>query len=202
MPKLPTALDNMSDQLSSRSDCQVDSAATDLWRRYHELQSVEKQKNALIEELLYRYDSLSEHFKKEVEDHDREREYNRIAQRSLKDMEATILNLKDNMVRTNTDSACPTSAQAYTDQDRDAFVLVLIDGDGLIVSPPCQLSIMLLMLTRKVQRPSFVRGCQWWPARCWHLGGRRLQLRPHSNQGNSPERKGHCARLCKCERPR
>ncbi|GME28192.1 putative ccch zinc finger protein [Neofusicoccum parvum] len=122
----------MSDQLSSRSDCQVDSAATDLWRRYHELQSVEKQKNALIEELLYRYDSLSEHFKKEVEDHDREREYNRIAQRSLKDMEATILNLKDNMVRTNTDSACPTSAQAYTDQDRDAFVLVLIDGDGLI----------------------------------------------------------------------
>lgn len=113
MPRLPTQLDNMPDEIHSHSPDGFDGAPNDLWRRYHEVQAIEKQKNALIEELLYRYDSLSEQFKKEIEDHDREREYNRIAQRNMKEMESTILNMRGNM-------------------DRDAFVLILIDGDGLI----------------------------------------------------------------------
>ncbi|KAB2576455.1 hypothetical protein DBV05_g4905 [Lasiodiplodia theobromae] len=105
----------MSDQTASPSPghAYVDGPTADLWGRYREIQLVGNKTNSLIEELLCRYDALNEQFRKEIEDHDREREYNRIAQRSLKDMETTILNMRGNM-------------------DRDAFVLVLIDGDGLI----------------------------------------------------------------------
>lgn len=124
----------MSDQLSSRSDSHLDVTAAEMWRRYQDLQSVEKQKNALIEELLYRYDSLSEHFRKEIEDHDREREYNRLAQRNLKEMETSILKMKGDMVGNTYGFPATSSPPAYTVQARDAFVLVLIDGDGLIVS--------------------------------------------------------------------
>lgn len=133
MPKLPMPFD-MSDQTASPSPghAYVDGPTADLWGRYREIQLVGNKTNSLIEELLCRYDALNEQFRKEIEDHDREREYNRIAQRSLKDMETTILNMRGNMVR-NGDLSPPTQ-QAEIFQDRDAFVLVLIDGDGLIVS--------------------------------------------------------------------
>ncbi|KAL1646115.1 hypothetical protein SLS58_003535 [Diplodia intermedia] len=130
MPKLPMPFD-MSDETASPSPgrAYVDGHTTDLWGRYREIQLTADKTNSLIEELLCRYDTLNEQFRKEIEDHDREREYNRIAQRSLKDMETTILNMRGNMVGIH-DSSLPTHAEML--QDRDAFVLVLIDGDGLI----------------------------------------------------------------------
>lgn len=143
MPKLPMPFD-MSDQTASPSPghAYVDGPTADLWGRYREIQLVGSKTNGLIEELLCRYDALNEQFRKEIEDHDREREYNRIAQRSLKDMENTILNMRGNMVR-NGDLSPPTQAESF--QDRDAFVLVLIDGDGLIVSlyPVCLYHVSL-----------------------------------------------------------
>ena len=51
-----------------------------------------------MQEILHRYDYLSEQHKKECEDHDREREYNRIIQRAKKDLENNNRQMKFLMV--------------------------------------------------------------------------------------------------------
>ncbi|KAK5250723.1 hypothetical protein LTR16_005891, partial [Cryomyces antarcticus] len=104
-----------------------------LWRRYEQLKNVELRKDLLIEvslglalllstshstyaspqELLARYEYLSEQHKNECADHEREREYNRTSQRKDKDLQQNILRLHNIL-------------------NRDPFVLVLIDGDGMI----------------------------------------------------------------------
>lgn len=63
--------------------------------------------------MLTRYDYLSEQHKKECEDHDRERELNRAYQREKKQYEGHLQMLTRFM-------------------ERDPFVVVLIDGDGMI----------------------------------------------------------------------
>jgi hypothetical protein len=51
-----------------------------------------------MQEVLHRYDYLSEQHKKECEDHDREREYNRTVQRAKKDLENKIRQMQLFMV--------------------------------------------------------------------------------------------------------
>ncbi|KAF2137547.1 uncharacterized protein K452DRAFT_278557 [Aplosporella prunicola CBS 121167] len=119
MPNIPSSATNtaaMSDQFSTHtpvSHTSTDGTAAGLWRRHEQLKTVEYQKNELIEELLYRYEYLSEQLKKESEDHEREREYNRTAQRTIKEHRTYIVTLQAVM-------------------QRDPFALVLIDGDGMI----------------------------------------------------------------------
>ncbi|EKG16886.1 hypothetical protein MPH_05867 [Macrophomina phaseolina MS6] len=156
MPRLPTSLDNMPDEIPSHTPDAFEGPPTDMWRRYHEIQAIDKQKNALIEELLYRYDSLSEQFKKEIEDHDREREFNRIAQRNMKEMESTILSMRGNMVGT---LGPRLVAEAYSVQDRDACVLILIDGDGLIVRVLFPTRARLWLNSRCYLRSSTINSC-------------------------------------------
>ncbi|TKA67600.1 hypothetical protein B0A49_04582 [Cryomyces minteri] len=84
-----------------------------LWRRYEQLKNVELRKDLLIEELLARYEYLSEQHKNECADHEREREYNRTSQRKDKDLQQNILRLHNIL-------------------NRDPFVLVLVDGDAMI----------------------------------------------------------------------
>ncbi|EON70086.1 hypothetical protein W97_09352 [Coniosporium apollinis CBS 100218] len=90
-----------------------DTTIASLWTRHEALKTVEADKNSLIEEILFRYEFLSDQLKKECEDHDREREYNRQSQRSIKELEDRIRRMKAFM-------------------ERDPFILVLIDGDGMI----------------------------------------------------------------------
>ncbi|KAJ9660725.1 hypothetical protein H2201_006804 [Coniosporium apollinis] len=90
-----------------------DTTIASLWTRHEALKTVEADKNNLIEEILFRYEFLSDQLKKECEDLDREREYNRQSQRSIKDLEDRIRRMKAFM-------------------ERDPFILVLIDGDGMI----------------------------------------------------------------------
>ncbi|KAF2838041.1 hypothetical protein M501DRAFT_1032020 [Patellaria atrata CBS 101060] len=90
-----------------------DATTESLWHRFEELKSREAKKDQLIEELLYRYEYLSEQHKKECEEHDREREHNRIAQQAQKSLMEDMRKLQNFM-------------------NKDPFVLLLIDGDDMI----------------------------------------------------------------------
>ncbi|OCL12585.1 hypothetical protein AOQ84DRAFT_372948 [Glonium stellatum] len=103
----------MSPAPSLPSNMTEPNASTSLWARFEQLAAVDAARNDLISEVLHRYDYLSEQHKKECEDHDREREYNRNFQRIKKDLE--------NKIR-----------QMQLFMERDPFVIVLIDGDGMI----------------------------------------------------------------------
>ncbi|KAL8822909.1 MAG: hypothetical protein Q9191_006368, partial [Dirinaria sp. TL-2023a] len=87
----------------------------DLNNEYIQLKGVEEHKNLLIEELLRRYDKLSEEHEREKLDHARETQFNRDVQLREQRLQAELRSCKDLM-------------------DRDAFILVLIDGDGMIFS--------------------------------------------------------------------
>lgn len=84
-----------------------------LRQRYELLKGAEHHKNALIEELLRRVDELTDEFQQEKLDHDRESHFNR-------DVQLQQIQLRDKLQR----------YEAL--MDRDAFILVLIDGDGMI----------------------------------------------------------------------
>ncbi|KAF1815550.1 hypothetical protein P152DRAFT_479469 [Eremomyces bilateralis CBS 781.70] len=84
-----------------------------LWQRYDVLKRNDAEKNTLIEELIYHYQSLQEKYEKQTDDHDREREANRTLQKREKDRELENRHLHSLM-------------------NRDPFALVLLDGDGMI----------------------------------------------------------------------
>ncbi|KAL2053006.1 hypothetical protein ABVK25_006643 [Lepraria finkii] len=84
-----------------------------LRQRYELLKGAEHHKNALIEELLRRVDQLTEDYHQERLDHARESHFNRDVQRKEMELQDELRKYK-------------------TVMDRDAFVLVLIDGDGMI----------------------------------------------------------------------
>ncbi|OCK93109.1 uncharacterized protein K441DRAFT_567191 [Cenococcum geophilum 1.58] len=103
----------MSPAPSLPSNMTEPNTSTSLWARFEQLAAVDAARNELITEVLHRYDYLSEQHKKECEDHDREREYNRTVQRQKKELE--------NKMR-----------QMQLFMERDPFVIVLIDADGMI----------------------------------------------------------------------
>ena len=109
-----------------------------LRQRYELLKGAEHHKNALIEELLRRVDELTDEFQQEKLDHDRESHFNRdvqLQQIQLRDKlqryEALMvsechLKFMENRVQLRGDEESDDS------KDRDAFILVLIDGDGMV----------------------------------------------------------------------
>ncbi|KAI9827352.1 MAG: hypothetical protein M1819_006995 [Sarea resinae] len=92
-------------------------SANNLNRALHEqfelLKGTENHKNDLIEELLYRLDTLSEEYQTVQLENAREKRYNRDSQLRELRLEEELRKLRALM-------------------DRNPFVLVLIDGDGLI----------------------------------------------------------------------
>ncbi|KAF6231848.1 hypothetical protein HO173_009931 [Letharia columbiana] len=84
-----------------------------LRQRYDLLKGAEHHKNALIEELLRRLDELTEDFHQEKLDHARESHFNR-------EVQLQEIQLRDEL------------RKYKALMDRDAFILVLIDGDGMI----------------------------------------------------------------------
>ncbi|KAI9655922.1 MAG: hypothetical protein M1831_004767 [Alyxoria varia] len=82
----------------------------DYWSRYQQIKSADQTRNALIEDLMYRVEYLATQYRKECEDHERDREF---ALRREPKYQENILRLQMLM-------------------DQDPFVLVLIDGDGMI----------------------------------------------------------------------
>ncbi|KAK7519486.1 uncharacterized protein IWZ02DRAFT_521103 [Phyllosticta citriasiana] len=101
-----------------------------LWKRHLEIKRVDQARNDLVEELLHRYDSLNDVFKQECEDHEREREFNRRCQCKLKELGGLVQRYEGDLVQPH---SSPSAAnQTHTLQDLESYVLVLIDGDGLI----------------------------------------------------------------------
>ncbi|KAL9137811.1 MAG: hypothetical protein Q9175_000983 [Cornicularia normoerica] len=86
---------------------------TALRNRYELLKGAEHHKNALIEELLRRLDELTEDFHQEKLDHARESHFNR-------EVQLQEIQLRDEL------------RKYKVLMDRDAFIMVLIDGDGMI----------------------------------------------------------------------
>ncbi|CAF9934684.1 MAG: hypothetical protein ALECFALPRED_006061 [Alectoria fallacina] len=84
-----------------------------LRNRYELLKGAEHHKNALIEELLRRLDELTEDYHQEKLDHARESHFNREVQLQEIQLQEELRKYKALMAR-------------------DAFILVLIDGDGMI----------------------------------------------------------------------
>ncbi|KAI9736187.1 MAG: hypothetical protein M1834_001072 [Cirrosporium novae-zelandiae] len=84
-----------------------------LFARYEDLKATDNSKNQLIEELLYCLNALDQDFQREKLDHDRERHYNRDGQVREQALQKEIRMMKANL-------------------ERDPFVLILIDGDGMI----------------------------------------------------------------------
>ncbi|MCJ1372024.1 hypothetical protein MMC20_003245 [Loxospora ochrophaea] len=91
----------------------MDSGTSDIRNYYEKLRGAEHAKNELIEELLDRYERLNRDFTQKKLDHERETSFNR-------EVQLRELQLKDEL------------RQIKATRDRDAFVLVLIDGDGMI----------------------------------------------------------------------
>ncbi|EYE96598.1 CCCH zinc finger protein [Aspergillus ruber CBS 135680] len=83
------------------------------FERYQKIVSIEQRKNNLIEELLQRVTDLEEVFSREKLDHEREMRFNR-------DIQIHEIELMDKLSRVK------------TIMDREPFVVVLLDGDGMI----------------------------------------------------------------------
>ncbi|MCJ1265236.1 hypothetical protein MMC22_005111 [Lobaria immixta] len=103
------------------------------------LRGAEQHKNALIEELLRRLDKVTQDFHQETLDHARESQYNREGQLRERQLNNDIRHLHSLMVRLleNERAMNPVvqtkkGAHFMESTERDPFVLVLIDGDGMI----------------------------------------------------------------------
>ncbi|OJJ37532.1 hypothetical protein ASPWEDRAFT_39231 [Aspergillus wentii DTO 134E9] len=83
------------------------------FERYKQLMSLEQSKDNLIEELLQRVTDLEDAYQREKLDHERETRFNR-------DIQIHEMELMDQISRIK------------TIMDREPFVIVLLDGDGLI----------------------------------------------------------------------
>lgn len=101
----------------------------DLRRYYETLRGTEHAKNQLVEDLLERLNILDQKYQQEQLDHERESHFNR-------EVQLRELKLKDELrlVKTRIVRVRRPDERLCTDllQDRDAFILVLIDGDGMI----------------------------------------------------------------------
>jgi len=84
-----------------------------LFERYEHVKSLEVSKNDLIEDLLQRVSDLEEAYKREKLDHEREKRFNR-------DIQIHEMELMDQITRVR------------KIMDREPFVVVLLDGDGMI----------------------------------------------------------------------
>ncbi|KAF2190134.1 hypothetical protein K469DRAFT_657856 [Zopfia rhizophila CBS 207.26] len=91
------------------------SSSASLWVRFEQITRNDTQKTALIQELLMRYDYLSEQYRKECQDREREHEEIRGFQRDRKLYQDHLFTLQRAI-------------------ERDPFVMILIDGDGMIFS--------------------------------------------------------------------
>lgn len=109
------------DPVPSMSSSTQTSTLDTLYERYQQLKTTEDKKNALIEELLIRYDYVNKQLAKEAADHERECDY--IRQTYLR---GQALNDHISHLRTFT--------------TRSSFVLVLIDGDRMVVGKTNQFS--------------------------------------------------------------
>ncbi|MCJ1281521.1 hypothetical protein MMC26_000841 [Xylographa opegraphella] len=89
----------------------------DLQLTFEALRDTEHAKNRLIEDLLGRLRRLCQELEQEKLDHDRESHFNREVQLRVKELKDEL-----RLVKTRT--------------ERDAFILVLIDGDGMIFDDP------------------------------------------------------------------
>ncbi|EEP83006.1 predicted protein [Uncinocarpus reesii 1704] len=85
----------------------------DLIQRYEQLKAVEQTKDALIEDLLRRVTELEEAYQQTRLDHDRETRFNREVQMHEIELMEQITRIKAVM-------------------DQEPFLLVMIDGDGMI----------------------------------------------------------------------
>nr|KMM68359.1 CCCH zinc finger protein [Coccidioides posadasii RMSCC 3488] len=85
----------------------------DLFQRYEQLKAVEQTKDALIEDLLHRVTELEKAYQQTRLDHDRETRFNREVQMHEMELMEQITRIKAVM-------------------DQEPFLLVMIDGDGLI----------------------------------------------------------------------
>ncbi|KAI9760891.1 MAG: hypothetical protein M4579_001392 [Chaenotheca gracillima] len=90
-----------------------DEAILDFQHRFRKLQDVEGAKNQLIKELMQKLNSLSDDYMTERLDRQREISFNREVQRREHELNAKLRQFNSIM-------------------DRNPFVLVLIDGDGMI----------------------------------------------------------------------
>ncbi|MCJ1388175.1 hypothetical protein MMC18_001020 [Xylographa bjoerkii] len=89
----------------------------DLQLSFEKLTGTEHAKNRLVDELLKRLRILSQDLEQEKLDHDRESHFNREVQLRVKELKDEL-----RLVKART--------------ERDAFILVLIDGDGMIFEDP------------------------------------------------------------------
>ena len=110
-----------------------------LRQRYELLKGAEHHKNTLIEELLRRLDELTDDFNQEKLDHARESHFNREVQLQEIQLRDELRKYKALMVRAvavpgHFDLAVKRKNDENSNscQARDAFILVLIDGDGMI----------------------------------------------------------------------
>ncbi|KAL1956427.1 hypothetical protein VTO42DRAFT_7313 [Malbranchea cinnamomea] len=85
----------------------------ELFERYEQLKATEQKKNELIEDLLKRVSELEEAYQQTRLDHERETRFNREVQMHEMELMEQITRLKNVM-------------------DLEPFILVLIDGDGMI----------------------------------------------------------------------
>ncbi|KAL1999242.1 hypothetical protein VTN02DRAFT_4831 [Thermoascus thermophilus] len=88
-------------------------SAQAFFERYEQVKSIEQSKNELIEDLLRRVSELEEAYKREKLDHERETRFNR-------DIQIHEMELMDQIARIK------------TIMDREPFVIVFLDGDGMI----------------------------------------------------------------------
>ncbi|KAK8209503.1 hypothetical protein IWZ01DRAFT_572578 [Phyllosticta capitalensis] len=123
----------MSDHTSIPSiagDGHDETPSQSLWRRYLEIKQFDQRRNDFIEELLSRYESVNEAFRQECEDHEREREFNRRCQRKLKELDSRMHRYEGDLVQPL--SSPPAANPTHGLQDLESYVMILIDGDGLI----------------------------------------------------------------------
>ncbi|MCJ1310117.1 hypothetical protein MMC25_003778 [Agyrium rufum] len=117
MPSIPELLGHQRPPgLSPQVDMDFDntmSGIAGLHRHYNELRGVENSKNKLIENLLERVDAITIQYEQIRLDKERETDYNRSVQRQQAELYKEIAQLKASM-------------------ERDAFLLVLLDGDGML----------------------------------------------------------------------
>ncbi|KAI9789731.1 MAG: hypothetical protein M1833_002270 [Piccolia ochrophora] len=107
-----------------------DASSNEFRERFLALRDSENAKNKLIDELLSNLDALSQNFQQISFDREREIYVNREIQREKKLLSDEIRKMKASSARRS--KSLPLEREVDCEQDRNPFIVVLIDGDGTI----------------------------------------------------------------------
>ncbi|KAF2258290.1 hypothetical protein CC78DRAFT_587336 [Lojkania enalia] len=113
---------NKSTLITQSTDGSIDSNATEIWARYHAIQRNDAVKNVFVQELIMRYEILSQEYKSAVDNYNTEREEIRKWQEDKQRYAQALQSYR-------TSFAGAPSGPSF---ERDPFVLVLLDADGIV----------------------------------------------------------------------